>query len=56
MKEHEDDLKLLEEVLQDCHIKYKDAKDSKINGKSIDEYAKTINRIIILGDNNERIR
>lgn len=36
MKEYEDDLKLLEEVLQD--------------------YAKTINRIIILGDNNERIR
>ena len=53
MKEYEDDLKLLEEVLQDCHIKYR---DSKINGKSIDEYAKTINRIIILGDNNERIR
>lgn len=56
MKEYEDDLKLLEKVLQDCHIEYKDAKDSKINGKSIDEYAKTINRIIILGDNNERIR
>ena len=48
----EKDLQLLEQVLKDCNIKFIPSKDgASINGMSIDEYKKQINRIIILNDN-----
>lgn len=47
----EKDLRLLEQVLKDCNIKFVPSKDSaSINGMSIDEYKKQISRVVILRD------
>lgn len=47
----EKDLQLLEQVLKECNIKLIPSKNgASINGMSIDEYKKQINRVVILRD------
>lgn len=54
----EKDLQLLEQVLKECNIKLIPSKNgASINGMSIDEYKKQINRVVILRDDNiEKIK